>query len=56
MISLLGAVSSGFGATIAYVGGRYPRHQGLLETVGGILLIAGFALIGYALQCIVGRP
>jgi len=56
MISALGAVSAVLGTAVAYLGDRYPQHQDVMETIGGVLLIAGLGLIGYALQCIVGRP
>ena len=55
MISALGAVIVMLGTGIAYMAGRY-RHQDVIETIGGVLLITGFALIGYALQCVVGIP
>ncbi len=44
------------GAAIAYRADGHPRHRQVMETVGGILLIAGFALLGGALGCAVGRP
>jgi len=50
MISALGAVTAILGTAMAYMGGRYPQHQQKMETVGGVLLLAGFALLGYALQ------
>jgi len=46
----------GLGAAIAYMANSYPRHRKTMETVGGILLIAGLALLGGALGCIIGRP
>jgi hypothetical protein len=37
------------GGTIACLARRHPRHRNLLETTGGILLIAGFAVLGFSL-------
>jgi hypothetical protein len=34
----------------------YPRHREAIETVGGILLIGGFGMLGYALQSSCGHP
>ena len=44
------------GATVAYLGRRYPRHHDILERVGGILLISGFSLLGYSLEAVLGSP
>jgi hypothetical protein len=33
-----------------------PRHRKVMEAVGGILLIAGLALLGGAFGCVAGRP
>ena len=55
-MAALGAVTLLVGATAAYIAGRYPLHQPALETFAGILLIAGFALLGCSLELIVGRP
>jgi hypothetical protein len=35
---------------------RHPRYQQVMETVGGVLLIAGFALLGYALERLFADP
>jgi cytochrome c biogenesis protein CcdA len=45
-----------FGAAIAYMAKSYPRRREALETVGGILLIGGFGLLGYALESLCGHP
>jgi hypothetical protein len=37
------------GGTIAYLARRNPRHRDLLETLAGILLIAGFGILGFSL-------
>jgi len=56
MITGLGMASAVLGTAIAYLAARRPQSQEAMETVGGILLLAGLALLGYALQSIVGRP
>jgi hypothetical protein len=43
-----------FGAAIAYMAKSYPRHREAIETMGGILLIGGFGLLGFALES--GHP
>jgi hypothetical protein len=54
--SVLSAAAVVAGATVAYLGRRYPRHHDILERVGGILLIGGFSLLGYSLEVVLGRP
>jgi hypothetical protein len=45
------------GAAMATVADRHPRHQRRIETLAGVLLIAGFALLGYGFNCaFCGRP
>jgi len=56
MIAGLSTVCVVFGAAIAYMAKSYPRYRGAIETVGGILLIGGFALLGYALESVCGHP
>jgi hypothetical protein len=49
---MIGGLSLGglmLGTVIAYMAGRYARHKDLLEAFGGVLLIAGLALLGYNL-------
>jgi hypothetical protein len=43
-------------AAIAYMANRYPERRAVMETVGGVLLIGGFGLIGYALEAVFGHP
>jgi hypothetical protein len=45
----------GLSATIALSAGRHPRYQRKLETLAGVLLIAGFGLLGYLLRFIVDQ-
>jgi hypothetical protein len=44
------------GAAIAYVASQYPRHQEAIEAVAGVLLIAGFAMLGCVLEHALGAP
>jgi hypothetical protein len=56
VVSLSAVVSVLLGATIAYLASRFPKHQARLETLAGVLLIAGLALLGYFLEVAFGRP
>jgi putative Mn2+ efflux pump MntP len=56
MIALLSTISMVLGAAIAYLANCYPAHREIIETVAGILLIGGFALLGYGLECVFGHP
>jgi hypothetical protein len=51
----LGVVGVAVGAAFAYAASRNRRHQQVMETFGGILLIAGFALLGYSSECVLSR-
>jgi hypothetical protein len=41
------------GGVIAYIAERYPAHIDLFQTVGGLLLIAGFGLVGWGWPALV---
>jgi hypothetical protein len=56
MITGLSTMSLVLGTTIAYLAGSYPEHRAVMETVGGILLIGGFGLMGFALEAVLGHP
>jgi hypothetical protein len=56
MITGLSAISLIFGTAIAYLASGYPERQAVMETVGGVLLLAGLGLIGYALEAVLGHP
>jgi uncharacterized membrane protein len=56
MIGALSVISVLVGTAFAYMAGRHPRHQQVMETFGGVLLIAGFALLGYSLEYIFTHP
>jgi hypothetical protein len=45
-------LSVGFGAALARLSERFPARTELFETIGGILLIGGFAAVGCALPSI----
>ena len=54
VLGTISAVSVLVGATVAYVAGRHPRYRRVMETMAGLLLIAGFALLGYSLELVLG--
>ncbi len=56
MISGLSTISLLLGTAIAYLASSYPERQAAMETVGGVLLLAGLGLMGYALETVLGHP
>jgi MFS family permease len=50
MMTGLGVASLVVGSAIAFLAERYPRHQQSIQTLGGVLLIAGLAVLGYLLN------
>ena len=56
MITGLSTISLLLGSAIAYMASRYPEYRKAMETVGGVLLIGGLALMGYALETVLGQP
>ena len=56
MITGLSTISLILGTAIAYMARGHPERQAVLETVGGILLIGGFGLMGYMLETVLGHP
>jgi cytochrome c biogenesis protein CcdA len=49
------AISVILGAALAFTASGHPRHREVIETVAGMLIIAGLALLGYALERVIGR-
>jgi hypothetical protein len=47
MLGLVGILAITVGAATAHVAGRYPGYVERLETGAGLLLIGGFALLGF---------
>jgi 1,4-dihydroxy-2-naphthoate octaprenyltransferase len=56
MIGAFSVIPVIVGTALAWMATRHPQHQEILQTLGGILLIAGFALLGYSLECVFCRP
>jgi hypothetical protein len=56
MIAAFSTISVVLGGAIAYMANSYPQHREIIETVAGILLIGGFAMLGYGLECVFGHP
>jgi hypothetical protein len=56
MFAAFSTVSVVLGAAIAYVANSYPQRREVMEIVAGILLIGGFGMLGYALECVLGHP
>ena len=56
MITGLSTISLLLGTAIAYMARGYPERQAVMETVGGVLLISGLGLMGYALEAVLGHP
>ena len=53
MLGFAGLISVMVGGVIAYVAERFPDHIEVLQTAGGLLLIGGFGLIGYAMPAMI---
>jgi hypothetical protein len=56
MIAGLSTISLMLGTAIAYSASSYPKHQEAVETLAGLLLLGGLALMGYALEAVLGQP
>jgi hypothetical protein len=54
VIAGLSAISVTLGAVTACIADRYPQQKDSIEKLSGLLLIAGFALLGYGLGSIFG--
>jgi hypothetical protein len=53
MIGIAGLFSVVLGAIVAYASDRHPSHIVALETLTGLLVLAGFAAAGYALSTLI---
>ncbi len=53
MIGIVGLFGVIIGAIVAYASDRHPSHTEALETLAGLLVLAGFAAAGYALSSLV---
>jgi hypothetical protein len=53
MLGFAGLISVMAGGITAYIAERFPAHVELLHTVGGLLLIGGFGLVGCALPTMI---
>jgi hypothetical protein len=56
MICGLSTISLVLGTAIAYLANGYPKHQTVMDTVAGFLLIGGLGMLGYALEAVFGQP
>jgi hypothetical protein len=56
MICGLCTISLVLGTAMAYLANGYPKHQTVLETLAGFLLIGGLGMLGYALEAVFGQP
>jgi len=56
MITGLSTISLILGTAIAYLASSYPKHQAAIETLAGVLLLGGLALMGYTLEAVLGQP
>jgi hypothetical protein len=56
MICGLSTIGLLLGTAIACLANGYPKHQAVLETVAGFLLIGGLGMLGYALETTIGHP
>jgi hypothetical protein len=56
MITGLSTISLLLGTAVAYMASGYPERQAAVETAGGVLLLTGLGLMGYALEAVLGHP
>jgi hypothetical protein len=50
---MTGLVGVTTGTVLACLAGCFPKHAATLETVGGVVMIGSFALVGWSLPAIV---
>ncbi|MGA2942076.1 MAG: hypothetical protein ABSE50_08570 [Xanthobacteraceae bacterium] len=53
MLGFAGLISAIIGGVTAYVAERFPAYVEVLQTVGGLLLIVGFGLVGSNLPAMI---
>jgi hypothetical protein len=53
MFAVTGLMGVTTGTALACLAGCFPKHAAMLETIGGGVMIGGFALVGWALPAIV---
>lgn len=53
MFAMTGLVGVTVGTGLACLAGCFPRHVALIETIGGVVMIGGFGLVGWGLPAIV---
>jgi hypothetical protein len=53
MFGFAGLIGVMVGGTTAYIAERFPAHVEMLQTVGGLLLIGGFGLVGCTLPAVI---
>jgi hypothetical protein len=53
MFAMTGLAGVTVGTALACLAGCFPKHVAMIETIGGVTMIGGFALVGWALPAIV---
>jgi hypothetical protein len=53
MFAIAGLIGVTAGTVLACVSVRFRRHAAVIETIGGVMMIGGFALVGWTLPAIV---
>jgi hypothetical protein len=53
MVGAAGLVVVTIGSVVACLSNRFPAHVEAVETAAGVLLLGGFALIGFALPVMI---
>jgi hypothetical protein len=53
MFAVTGLMGVTTGTVLACLAGCFPKHVVTLETIGGVVMIGGFALVGWSLPAIV---
>lgn len=56
VIAGVSVASLAAGVAMSYCADAYPRQQDAMEAAAGVLLIAGFGLLGCLIERILGAP